>query len=512
MSARPTPALPLSLATFLAALAGVANAAAFPGLGWWPLVFVGTPLLLFCLIGRRFWSSCLVGLIGGFAFWGTHILWLTVYLGPVPWLALAGLQSIFFALGCALIALAWRRSSGFTLPVIRFGIVPAAIGALWMLRETVTSSWPYGGFSWGRLAFSQSDGPFAGLVAWVGISGLSFLIAWASALVVQVFRAERTSRWGIRKPLFLLPIAVVVAMALMPAVAILPSGTARIAAVQGDSDAGLFARFVPGQILQDHLAATAPLYGNKVDLVVWPENAADLNPLQNDYSATALDTVSTKLSAPMIVGTITATGEKTFNSLLLWKAGVGAIAQYDKIHPVPFAEYIPDRNFWYPLAPELLSLIPRGYTIGTRSNVFDLGAIRAGVAICFDIVDDRLIRQMVSGGANIIVAPTNNADFGHTDESAQQLAIVRLRAIETGRSVVNASTVGTSAIIGPTGMILDQLPTFQAGTMVRSVPLSTTTTPATAIGLPLELTLCAFALAWLLFAAFAARRQENHRD
>ena len=506
---RATLALPLPLATFLAAVAGVINAAAFPGLGWWPLVFVGTPLLLFCLCGRRFWGSCLVGLIGGFAFWGTHIFWITVYLGSQPWLALAGLQSILFAVGCALIALAWRFSAAFTRPVIRFGVVPAAVGALWMLRETVTSNWPYGGFSWGRLAFSQSAGPFADLVAWVGVSGLSFLVAWVSALTVVALRTG----WRVPRGAFLpqlLPIALLVAMALMPAFAVVPSGTARIAAVQGNADAGLFARYTPGQILQDHLAATAPLFGTDVDLVVWPENAADLNPLQNGYAA-ALDTVSTELSAPVIVGTITANGEQTFNSLLLWRAGSGSVAQYDKVHPVPFAEYIPDRAFWYPLAPELLSLIPRDYTIGTRPNVFDIGAIRAGVAICFDIVDDRLIRQMVDTGANIIIAPTNNADFGHTDESVQQLAIVRLRAIETGRSVVNASTVGTSAIIGPTGEIIEQLPTFRAGTMVRSVPLSTTITPATVLGLPLELTLCAFALAWLIIAAFAARRQEIRR-
>ncbi|MBC7518170.1 MAG: apolipoprotein N-acyltransferase [Microbacteriaceae bacterium] len=523
MFARATPALPLSLATFGAAIAGVTNAAAFPGLGWWPLVFVGTPLLLVCLVGRRFWGACLVGLIGGFAFWGSHIFWLTVYLGLVPWLALAGLQSVFFALGCAIIALAWRFSRGSRSATMRYGVTPAAIAGLWLLRETITSNWPYGGFSWGRLAFSQSEGPFAHLVAWVGISGLSFLIVWVSALIVQVVRSvagesgvrsageqalSSRARRGIRN---LLPVALLAAMAFLPVFAVATSGTARIAAVQGNADAGLFAKYVPGQILQDHLAATAPLFGQKVDLVVWPENSADLNPLLSGYSRSALDTVSSKLSAPVIAGTITAKGDQTFNSLLLWQAGAGAIAQYDKIHPVPFAEYVPDRAFWYPLAPDLLSLVPRDYTIGTRPNVFDLGAIRAGVAICFDIVDDNLIRQMVAGGANIIVAPTNNADFGHTDESVQQLAIVRLRAIESGRSVVNASTVGTSAIIDPSGKTVAQLPTFKAGTMVEDVPLSTTTTPATAIGLPLELTLCAFALAWLIVAAFAARRQENHR-
>ena len=98
----------LWVACVAAALAGVINAAAFPDLGWWPLVIPGTALMLWSLRARRAGGAFLVGLIGGFTFFGTHIFWLTVYLGPVPWLALAGLESVFFALGAMLMALAWR--------------------------------------------------------------------------------------------------------------------------------------------------------------------------------------------------------------------------------------------------------------------------------------------------------------------------------------------------------------------------------------------------------------------
>ena len=100
--------VPLWLAAVVAVAGGTLNALAFPGVGWWPLIFVGTPLILFALLGRRVWASLAVGGLGGAAFWGTHIFWITIYLGPVPWLALVGLESIFFALGCALIAVAWR--------------------------------------------------------------------------------------------------------------------------------------------------------------------------------------------------------------------------------------------------------------------------------------------------------------------------------------------------------------------------------------------------------------------
>lgn len=494
---------PFWLALVLAVSGGIVNALAFPGLGWWPLIFIGTPLILGSLIGRRVRGALVVGFLGGFAFWGTHTLWLTVYLGPVPWLALAGLEAVFFAAGCALIAVAWRFTDrAFRGDFGRYGFTPIVVACLWTLREFVTSNWPYGGFSWGRLAFSQSESPFGELVAWVGISGLSFLLAWVGALFVQVLRSRTFRR---RAALAVIPVGLITVFLAVPPVAIAEAGTMRIAGVQGDSDAGLFGEYKPGEILGDHVAATEPLYGEDVDVVVWPENAADLNPLKNGQAADILDDVTERMNAPLVTGTITSDGDKTFNSLLLWNRGSGAVDQYDKMHPVPFAEYIPDRDFWYPLAPGLLSLIPRDYTIGTRDNIFELEEVKAGLAICFDIVDDNLIRQMVAGGAEIILAPSNNADFGRSDESVQQLAIARLRAIEYGRSVVNVSTVGTSAVIAPDGSTIDRLPAFTPGSMVEDVPLSTTITPAALLGAGIELTLSAFGLAGLVLALIVAR-------
>ena len=496
--------LPLTAALLLAALSGFANAAAFPGIGWWPLIFVGTALMFWSLNGRRAWSALIVGFVGGFAFFGNHILWLTVYLGPVPWLALASLEAIFFALGCVLMALAWRVVprlwSG---PGAQLVGIPAVLAGLWVLREAITSVWPYGGFSWGRLAFSQSDSTFAPLVAWLGISGFSFVIAFLSAVLLQAVRTIRvgwTTRGMIAASAFLIA-------ALFPAWPMLTSGSIRVAAVQGNSNSGLFAQIQPGDSLDDHLQATVPILGRKVDVIVWPENASDIDPLRDERAAQTLDFVSKEMKAPLVTGTITANAKgQTFNSLLLWRDGKGAVARYDKIHPVPFAEYLPDRSFWYPLAPSLFDLVPRDYTFGTRSNVFDINGALAGLAICFDIVDDGLIHRMVDGGAEFILAPTNNADFGHSDESVQQVAIARLRAIETGRSVVNDSTVGVSAMFAPDGRVIAKLPTFTRGALVETIPLSTTITPAMFAGRQIEWVLAGFGLASLIAGMLLAPR------
>ena len=176
----------------------------------------------------------------------------------------------------------------------------------------------------------------------------------------------------------------------------------------------------------------------------------------------------------------------TTGPVLKWQAGEGAVDQYDKVHPVPFAEYLPNRDFFYPLAPSMFDMVPRDYTLGTRDPVMTAGDAIAGIAICYDIVDDALFRNMLAANANIIFAPTNNSDFGRTDESIQQLGIARMRAVETGRSVVNVSTVGVSAVIAPDGSDIDRLEPFTAGVMVADVPLSTVVTPASVIGLPLE--------------------------
>jgi apolipoprotein N-acyltransferase len=143
--------------------------------------------------------------------------------------------------------------------------------------------------------------------------------------------------------------------------------------------------------------------------------------------------------------------------------------------------------------------------------VFDIEGIKAGVAICFDIVDDSLVRRMIDGGAQLILAPTNNADFGHSDESRQQIAIARLRAIETGRSVVNISTVGMSGMFAPDGSVIAQLPDYKAGAMLENVPLSSAVTPAMVIGPAVEWLAGGIGLAGLILGLLLTLARRRRR-
>ena len=122
------------------------------------------------------------------------------------------------------------------------------------------------------------------------------------------------------------------------------------------------------------------------------------DPLRDPGTAAILDALSRRMSAPFVVGTITNRGDEYFNTSLLWESGKGAVDYYDKKHPVPFGEYVPDRAFWRPFAPDLIDLIGRDYTPGTRGNVLRRRTASGRASrICFDIVDDQLLTDMMTG-------------------------------------------------------------------------------------------------------------------
>ena len=409
-----------------------------------------------------------------------NVLFTARYLGPVPWLALSFLEAAMTGIASIAITLAYRwtprvlksRSSRLTL-------LPALVAALWTMREQWLGSWPYGGFPWGRIGVTQAGGPLAHLASWVGMSGLSFLIVLVCAAAIEYFRAKRFRYVKTAIP----TLAVVAILILMPQFPTTPAGSLRVGAVQGNGPAGYFDKRSPDAVLNAQLAATAPLFGEKLDVLLWPEGGVDSDPTRNGATAATLDALARRIGAPMIVSAVTQRGSQYFNSSLLWKTGAdNPVQTYDKRHPVPFGEYVPDRWFYNALAPDLIGLIQRGYTPGTKPPVFDVDGVGVGLAICFDVIYDDVIWDGADDGAQVYMFQTNNADFRGTDENLQQLAFAQMRAMETGRSVVNISTVGTSQIIAPDGSEIAGLKADTAGHLLADVPLRTGLTPAVIAG------------------------------
>ena len=523
---RPPFALPLLPALAVSALSGGLYTLAFPAPDVWILAFVGVGGMLAALRGRGFWSGVLTGFVGGLAFWFTLISWITLFLGAAPLIALGPFEALLMGLGGGLIALAYR-----SVPLLwrsrwgRVGITPLVVAAAWTCRETVAGTWPYGGFAWGRLALSQSTSPFAPLAAWFGLTGLSFVLAWATALAVAALteprgpyaRIDERSRAGFLAPRLVAIAAVAALLLVIPPFTPSEVGVLRISAVQPDTHAGFFdPRNDPAVNLQAAVADS--LHGIRsgtTQLVVWPEGASEDDPLASDSTGAAirgdLDTVAGITGAPLLAGAITARDGRYYNSSLLWQGSLGLVGLYDKAHPVPFGEYVPDRALWERFAPSLLGQITRGYTPGTRSPVLKVGSVPIGVDICFDIADDGLMLGSVADGAQVLVAQTNNADFGHTEENQQQLAIARLRAIETGRAVVTVSTVASTTYIDPTGATLYAAPAFTPAVHTGAVPLADGLTPAVAFGIPLGATIALLGGALPLVAGLLARPLRRRR-
>lgn len=493
---------------------GLISSLAMPRENIWPLIFVSVAMVIVAARDLKFLPAFFVGYPAGLAFYLSQIEWMSLYLGPVPWIALSILEAAIFAVGLALISLAWRWIASSFSSGSRSFLISLAVAAIWTAREWFAINIPYGGFPWSRVAQALSDSFLSQLAYFVGISGLSFLAVFITISLLQFFESGLKSYRS-----HLVTLSSTLATLILSLTFVVPTqaeaGDITVAAVQGNANAGLFANAERGTFLRNHLEATALLDSNplkdQIDVIVWPENASDLNPQTNSLAKLQIDSVTAKYQAPIVLGAITESGDAVFNSSLYIDQTGSQLDQYDKKRPVPFAEYVPDRDFWYQLAPDLIGLVSRGYAFGTRDGIFELSGNKLGVLICFEIAIDDIGRELVSDKAEIILSQTNNADFGRSDETFQQAALARLRAIETGRTVVNISTVGVSVIYLPNGAIVDELPIYTPGIMVHSLPLRSSLTPAMIIGPTFDLAINIGAIV-LIIGSIAGTRRKRSRE
>ncbi|GGO59766.1 apolipoprotein N-acyltransferase [Microbacterium nanhaiense] len=454
-------------------LAGVMLDVAYPAVGLWPAAFVAVVLTLMALRGRSVLGAILIGTVFGVVFFAIHLSWVGEFLGPLPWVALVGLEGALVAAGSIAIALAYRWTEKLGVRA-RFLVRPGLVAGLWSAREMVAGTWPYSGFPWARVATSQANGPFAEAVSWIGVDGVSFAIVAVCALTIECL-------WARRFRMLALPVSLACALALIPAFPTRQTGQMAIGWVQANGPSGYFDDRSPGEILELHEARSEALYGRGADLIVWPEGAVDSDPYQSPQTARRLDAVVRAADAPLLANAAVTRSGETYNTSFLWGTG-DSVQYYDKRHPVPFGEYVPDRAFYERLVPGLVGLIQREYTAGRTEPVLDVDGVRIGVGICFDLIYDDVIRAGAEGGAEVYIFQTNNADFRGTDENLQQMAIARLRAFETGRAVVNVSTTGTSQVVLPDGSVIDAAAPGESAASVSDVPLYAGRTPAVVIG------------------------------
>ncbi|MBF4162010.1 apolipoprotein N-acyltransferase [Nocardioides acrostichi] len=410
-----------------------------------------------------------VGLAFGVGFYFTHIWWMRA-VATAAWIGLASLEALFYGLLGAVVVVLVRRRWW-----------PLTVTAAWVTMEVWRSSWPFSGMPWGRLAFSVVDTPLTGLLPWIGMVGVSGVVALLGALLAHLVLHRRA--------LVLVPLLIVGGViALSVAVPYDPGpedGEATVAAVQGN---------VPGpgndvlydyeQVTRNHAEATEQLAAQvaagtepRPDFVVWPENSTAVDPFADAETHSAIEAAVSAIDVPVLVGAIVDDGaDYVLNQGIVWDPVSGAGDRYTKRHPVPYGEYIPARRFADFNFGEL-ARISRDMRAGTRTEPLDVAGVPVADAICFDVAYDDGIDAQVRHGAQMLTVQTSNATFIFTDQIEQQFAITRLRAIETQKWLVVASTNGLSGIIDPEGHVVATADPRTTAVMVHRVGLRTGATP-----------------------------------
>ena len=496
----------------LAVVSGLVLSLAFEPVAWPVLLPLAVAGFFASTHGVRARRGLALGLAFGAAFYLTHIWWMRAVAVPA-WIGLSALETFFYGLAGA--AAAFLSSSA---PTRRWW--PVWVAAAWTTAELVRSSWPFSGMPWGRLAFAVVDTPVADLLPWVGMVGVSFLLALASACLAHL-AVTRARCWRADAAVLLAVVAGCTVAGLAPYDAGDPSGTAVVAAVQGDVPGpGNDVLYDHRQVTRNHVEETVRLaeavtVGEQPqpDLVVWPENSTAVDPFLDAETNAGIERAVGAIGVPVLVGAIVDDGpEHVLNQGIVWDPVTGPGERYTKWHPVPYGEYIPFRRYIDANFGDL-ARIRRDMRAGDRTEPLQVGPIRLADAICFDVAYDDGLHAQVREGAELLTVQTSNATFIFTDQVDQQFAITRLRAIEAGKWLVVASTNGRSGIIAPDGTVVETVDRRTTATLLAEVELLPGVSPGIRVTpwvgrVVVLLTLVGLALA-LLSSGAATRRSRR---
>ncbi|HEX4702521.1 MAG TPA: apolipoprotein N-acyltransferase [Pseudonocardiaceae bacterium] len=473
---------------------------------WW-LAPVAFALLGLAVYGRRARAGFGYGFLFGLGFLIPLLHWTGLYVGVIAWWPLSAFEALMMAVGVAAIAV---------VSTLRGAPVWAAL--LWVGDEALRARVPFGGLPWGKVAFGQPDGIYVSLAALGGTPLVGFAVTLTgfgvAALVIAWTKGRRPVALIGAGLAVVLPVAA--AAATWPLVGTDPNaGTAVVAAVQGNVPRlGLDFNAQRRAVLDNHVRETEQLAAQvaagrarQPDLVIWPENSSDIDPYVNADAYDEISAAAAAIKAPISVGAVVssqAPGPK--NTAILWEPGTGPVDQYVKRQLQPFGETMPWRSFFAHFSPDVAKA--GNFVAGTKPVVFGMGPAKVGLDTCYEVAFDSVVRDSVAG-STLLAVPTNNATFGLSEMSYQQLAMDSERAVEHGRAVVVAATSGVSAIIQPDGTITQQTGLFTAATLVATVPLRSTTTLADRLGGWPEWVLVA---AGLLALAFGITTRARRRD
>ncbi|MDO5677087.1 MAG: apolipoprotein N-acyltransferase [Propionibacteriaceae bacterium] len=506
------PRLPVGVSLLLAVCIGLLIGAGQAPMGVWPATMAGVALLTWFMADRR----------PGPAFGYGYLIGLAMNTLTVSWVSVLGIW-----VGVALVAylsLWWALLSLVISRLVRLKFWPLLIPAAWVAMEFAAGKVPFGGFSWTRLGFTTIDQPMNGWLAFVGVTGVSYLVAAVanSALFAVADRGRR-----VRVLAGALAIFVVGGLLNLTPHAE-PEERVSIAVVQPNVNrhehgTASYARSVTNNALSETIFALAEARtsGAHPDFIVWPENATDVDPIVDAETRRMVERSVQLAGIPIFVGAVMdgPAPDTRQTSSLWWDPEAGPQDIYHKRDLVPFGEWIPYREFLLPRLP-ILKQIGRQSVPGEGPGVVDAPIaanpnLRVGTIICFELAYDDTSYDTVLGGGEIIVSQSNTNTYGGTFQPPQQLVLNRVRAMETGREVVVATLNSLTGLVDTRGRVHDLTAEFEAASRIVEVPLRSNINLAVRLGSSLawaSVVITLAALGWSLLRRSEATGSMAHNE
>ncbi len=495
--------IPIHLKNFIYCfLTALLTTMAFPRLEISILIWIALIPLMIVLDGKTLGQGFRIGFLAGFlTFLGT-LYWLfhvTAWFSVVAAVGVIVLL-LYLALYYALFGMAYCYSQLMS-PSRRLLFLPS----VWVVLEFIRAHL-FTGFDWISLGHSQFRNLISIQIAdFSGVFGVSFVIVMTNIFLKEIFQHRKSSGsdWLWFRCIFLIVFLGHFFYGVIRLRESLSSEKLRVGIVQGNIDQDMkWKPFAWPMIMNAHKTLTRQVALKEPELIIWPETSFPGIKGEDDALFSEIEALAREVKRPILLGAIEHKNEDYFNTVMLMNPDGTIAQQYNKIHLVPFGEFLPGRNIigslaeWVPIS---------DFTQGKDFTVFKINGKPFSVLICFEDTIAGMSPPFVRAGAKLLINMTNDAWFKDSKAPTLHLSSSLFRTVENRRSLIRSANTGLSNAIDPYGRILTQIKD-QHGTSVNiqgqtvvDVPLSETLTFYTKFGNAFVF-LCLGCILWILFS------------
>lgn len=502
----------------LSILSGLCLVFSFSPFNFFPLAWVALVPLLTALSGKSIRSSLMLGLISGTVFFLGTIYWVFHSMYFYGYLPIAVSISILVLL-CLYLGLYFGIFAALFTYISKNSRIPAVllVPILWVTLE-YGRTYVLTGYPWALLGYSQHNFLTLIQVADItGIYGVSFLVAASNGLIIDAVI-------NLKKPegpflTWKSPLVPAIALYAVIIAAVLFYGREqldvpdqekhmKVSVIQGNIDQHKkWDSRVQQEIIDTYTRLTEGVAGESSDLVVWPETAVPFTFGADKNFTDSLLSFQKKQGQYLLFGSVLAKDMNggVSNSAVLLSPEGRTLSIYDKIHLVPYGEYVPLRKL-LPFVDKLTGGIG-DFIPGEERVVMNTPFANIGNLICYEIIFSNLVRQFVHNGANVLVTITNDAWFGNTSAPSQHFASAVFRAVENRVPVVRAANTGISGFIDSRGRVLNKSDVFVEAALTEEISIGNKQSFYTKYG-DIFVFICIAATAFMLVNSFVLNRKK----